>query len=94
MKELQPVNEQVLLDIEQNNEEKTKGGIIIPDSAKEKPKFAKVLALSGIENAEIAVGDMVFFKEYSGTELKFEGKDYLLVPYGDIMAKVVETEAI
>lgn len=94
MKELQPVNEQVLLDVEQNNEEKTQGGIIIPDSAKEKPKFAKVLALSGIENAEIAVGDMVFFKEYSGTELKFEGKDYLLVPYGDILAKVVETEAI
>ncbi len=94
MKELQPVNQQVLLDIEQQHEAKTAGGIIIPDSAQEKPKFAKVLALSGIENAEIAVGDQVFFKEYSGTEIKFEGKDYLLIPYDDIMAKVVDTEEI
>ena len=94
MKELQPVNQQVLLDIEQEQEAKTAGGIIIPESAQEKPKFAKVLALSGIENAEIAVGDMVFFKEYSGTEIKFEDKNYLLVPYTDIMAKVVDTEEI
>ena len=82
-----------MLDFEQK-EEKTQGGIIIPDSAKEKPKFAKVLSLAGIENAEIAVGDTVFFKEYAGTDLKFEGKNYLLVPYGDILAKVVETEEI
>ena len=93
MKELQPVNQQVLLEMEKK-EEKTSGGIIIPDSAKEKPKYAKVLALSGIENAEIAVGDLVFFKEYSGTEIEFEGKKYLLVPYADIMAKIVDTEEI
>ena len=93
MKELQPVNQQVMLEIEKK-EEKTSGGIIIPDSAKEKPKYAKVLALSGIENAEIAVGDMVFFKEYSGTEIEFEGNKYLLVPYADIMAKIVDTEEI
>ena len=94
MKELQPVNQQVLLDMEIKEEAKTAGGIIIPDSAQEKPKFAKVLALSGIDNAEIAVGDTVFFKEYSGTEIKFEGKNYLLVPYADIMAKIVDTEEI
>lgn len=93
MKELQPVNQQVLLDMDQK-EEKTSGGIIIPDSAREKPKYAKVLALSVIENAEIAVGDTVFFKEYSGSEIKFEGKKYLLVPYADIMAKIVDTEEI
>jgi len=95
MKELQPVNQHVLLDIDSKEKEaKTSGGIIIPDSAKEKPKFASVLALSGIENAEIAVGDMVFFKEYSGTEIKFEGRKYLLVPYADVLAKIVETEEI
>lgn len=94
MKELQPVNQQVLLDIEEVQEAKTAGGIIIPDSAQEKPKFAKVLAMSGIENVEIAVGDTVFFKEYSGSEIKFEGKKYLLVPYADILAKIVETEEI
>ena len=95
MKELQPVNQHVLLDLDQKDKETTTtGGIIIPDSAIEKPKFARVLALSGIENAEIAVGDMVFFKEYSGTEIKFEEKDFLLVPYADILAKIVETEEI
>jgi chaperonin GroES len=93
MKELQPVNQQVLLEMDKK-EEKTSGGIIIPDSAKEKPKYAKVLALSGIENAEVAIGDVVFFKEYSGTEIEFEGKKYLLVPYADIMAKIVDTEEI
>lgn len=93
MKELQPVNKQVLLDFEQPKET-TQGGIIIPDTAKEKPKFAKVVALSGIENAEISVGDTVFYKEYSGTEINFEGKDYLLVPYADIIAKIVETDEI
>ncbi|MCK5821972.1 MAG: co-chaperone GroES [Bacteroidales bacterium] len=93
MKELQPVNQQVLLDFEQPKET-TQGGIIIPDSAKEKPKFATVVALSGIENAEISVGDSVFYKEYSGTEINFEGKDFLLVPYADIMAKIVETDEI
>lgn len=93
MKELQPVNQQVLLEFEPVKE-KTSGGIIIPDSAKEKPKFAKVVALSGIENAEISVGDTVLYKVYSGTDISFEGKDYLLVPYADVLAKIVETEEI
>jgi len=95
MKELQPVNQNVLLDItDEPTEQKTAGGIIIPDSAKEKPKFARVVALSIIENVEIAVGDMVFFKDFSGTETEFEGKKYLVIPYADIMAKIVETEKI
>lgn len=95
MKELQPVNQNVLLDItEEPTEHKTAGGIIIPDSVKEKSKFARVVALSTIENVEIAVGDMVFFKDFSGTETEFEGKKYLVIPYADIMAKIVETEKI
>jgi len=95
MKELLPVNQNVILDITENQEEqKTASGIIIPDSAKEKPKFAKVVSVSNIENIEIAVGDTVFYKEFSGTETEFEGKKYLVIPYADIMAKVVETEEI
>lgn len=94
MKELQPVNQQVLLDLQQQTEVKTASGIIIPDSAKEKPAFGKVLAMSTIENPEIAVGDVVYFKEYSGSTVKFESKEYFLVPYADILAKVVETESI
>lgn len=95
MKELLPVNQNVILDISDTKEEqRTASGIIIPDSAKEKPKFAKVVAVSNIENIEIAVGDTVFYKEFSGTEAEFEGKKYLVIPYADIMAKVVETEEI
>ena len=95
MKELQPINQNVLLDItEEASEQTTDAGIIIPDMAKEKPKTAKVTGLSNIGNAEIAVGDIVLFKEYSGTETEFEGKKYLLIPYADILAKVVETESI
>ncbi|MCF6241598.1 MAG: co-chaperone GroES [Bacteroidales bacterium] len=95
MKELQPVNQNVLLDItEDKAEQTTASGIIIPDSAKEKNKFAKVVAISNIENTEIAVGDTVLYKEFSGTEIKFEEKDYLLIPYDGILAKVVETDDI
>lgn len=95
MRELQPVNQNVILDISEDvSEQKTAGGIIIPDTAKEKPKFAKVTALSNIEGPEIAVGDIVFYKEYSGTEIELDGQKFLVVPYADVLAKLVETEEI
>ncbi len=95
MKDLQPVNQNVILDISEDvDEQKTPAGIIIPDTAKEKPKFAKVTALSNIDSPEIAVGDTVFYKEFSGTEIEIDGKKYLVVPYADILAKIVETEEI
>ncbi len=95
MKELQPINQNVLLDItEKSAEVTTAAGIIIPDTAKEKPQMAEVVGLSNIENAEITVGDTVLFKEFAGTETKFEGKKYLILPYADVLAKVVETESI
>jgi chaperonin GroES len=95
MKELVPLNQHVILDLtEDNSEEVTSSGIIIPDTAKEKPQWAKVVAVGNIENAEISVNDMVVFKKYSGTEVEFEGKKYLLIPYADLLAKVVETESL
>ncbi|MEZ4999998.1 MAG: co-chaperone GroES [Bacteroidales bacterium] len=94
MKELQPVNQQVLLEMKGAGEEKTASGIIIPDTAKEKPQHARVAALSGIEKPEISVGDVVFYKPFSGTELEFEGKKFLMVPYADILGKIVETDKI
>ncbi len=95
MKELQPINQQVLLDLTEEKEEKTTpSGIIIPDTVKEKQNVAKVLSMSSIENAEISVGDTVLYKQYSGTETEFEGKKFLLIPYADILAKIVETEEI
>jgi chaperonin GroES len=95
MKELQPVNQNVLIELtEDSHEEKTAGGIIIPDSAKAKKNIGKVAAISNVENPEIAVGDLVLYKEFSGNEVEFEGKKYLLLPYADILSKVVETDAI
>ena len=95
MKELQPLNENVLLDLnDDKTEQKTASGIIIPDSAKEKPQYAKVLAIGNIENPSIAVGDMVVYKKFSGTELEFEENKYLMIPYADLLAKIVETDEI
>jgi chaperonin GroES len=95
MKELQPLNEQVVLDItEEETEQKTSAGIIIPDSAKEKKKTAEVIAVSEIENAAIQPGDTVLYKEFSGVEVEVDDKKYLVIPYADILAKVVETDTI
>jgi len=95
MKELQPINQNVLLELSEDTaEQKTAAGIIIPDSAAEKQEVAKVVAVSNIENAEIAPGDEVLYKKFSGTEIDFDDKKYLLVPYADILSKVVETESI
>lgn len=95
MKELQAVNQNVLLDItDDKSEQKTSGGIIIPDSVKEKKNFAKVVGISKIENLEISVGDTVIYKEYSGNEIELDDKKYLLIPYDEILAKIVETESI
>ena len=95
MKELQPLNENVLLELtEEFAETKTASGIIIPDSAKEKPSMARVSALGNIENPAVSVGDIVMYKKFSGTEMKFEGKEYLFIPYADLLAKVVEMEEI
>ena len=95
MKELQPINQNVLLELtEDAAEQKTAAGIIIPDSAKEKQEVAKVVAVSNIENAEIAAGDQVLYKKFTGTEIEFEDKKYLLLPYADILSRVVETESI
>jgi len=69
-------------------EERTVSGIIIPDSAKEKPQVGTVL-LAGAdkkdEPMEIKVGDIVFYGKYSGTELNIDGEDYLLISQTDVL---------
>lgn len=95
MKEIQPVNQNVLLDIaDKNDERKTAGGIIIPDTVKEKKNIARVVALSNVDNPEISVGDEVIFNEFNTTEIEYEGKKHLMVQYSEILAKIVETDSI
>ena len=70
-------------------EEKTAGGIIIPDTAKEKPQKGKVIAIGTGKKDEpltVKVGDTVLYGKYSGTELSVEGKDYLMMRESDIFA--------
>jgi len=72
-------------------ETKTASGIIIPDNAKEKPQKGKVMAVGKgtKENpTTVKVGDIVLYGKYSGTELKFEGNDYLIMSEKDILAIV------
>ncbi len=90
MRELKPLNDNVLLEVpETKGEQKTASGIIIPETAKEKETIGKVLALGNIENAEIEIGDTVFYKEYSGKNVEFEGKKYMFIPYEDLLAKII-----
>jgi chaperonin GroES len=95
MKELQPVNQHVVIDITPDSkEQRTVGGIIIPGTVQEKPQMGPVVAMGLIDNAEINPGDVVLYKQYSGTEIDFEGKRYLILPYAEILARIVETEQI
>ncbi len=93
MKELQPLNENVLLLVEKAKQEKTTAsGIIIPDSANTRDNTGKVIAVGTVENPAISEGDIVLYKEFSGKEYEFEGNNYVFVPYSDLLAKIVETE--
>lgn len=74
-------------------EEKTKSGIIMPDTAKEKPQEGKVVAVGPgkLEKAEripldVKVGDRVIYSKYAGTEVKYDGEDYLILKENDILA--------
>ena len=77
-------------------EEKTKGGIIIPDSAKEKPVEGKVLAVGNgriledgsVRKLDIKVGDRVLFNKYGGTEVKIDGEELLILREDDVLGVV------
>lgn len=72
-------------------EEKTASGIIIPDTAKEKPQRGKVVAVGNGKKDEpltVKAGDEVLYGKYSGTEITIEGKDYLIMRESDILAIV------
>ena len=82
-------------------EEKTSGGIIIPDTAKEKPQEGEVVAVGpgGRDEAgklipiDLKAGDRVLFGNWSGTEVKIDGVDYLVMKESDVMGVLTETDA-
>ena len=85
---LKPLADRVLVEAAKA-EEKTAGGIIIPDTAKEKPQRGKVIAVGNGKKDEpltVKVGDNVLYGKYSGTEITIDGKEYLIMRESDIFA--------
>ena len=85
---IQPLDDRVL--VEQMEEEEKVGSIIIPESAKEKPRMAKVIAVGTDEELQelVKAGDTIIYSKYSGDELKVDDKEYIIVQRGDILAIV------
>ena len=87
-----PLHDRVLIKV-LDSEEKTSGGIIIPDTAKEKPQEGEIVAVgSGAKNEsgkttpmDVKLGDIVLFGKWSGTEVKIDGKEYSIMKESDIM---------
>ncbi len=94
---IRPLNDRVLVK-RLEEEEKTKGGIIIPDSAKEKPAEGEVVAVGPGKlddkgkrvPVELKAGDRVLFSKYGGTDVKLDGEDYLIMREDDILGVVVK----
>ncbi|MBM4048226.1 MAG: co-chaperone GroES [Planctomycetes bacterium] len=92
---VKPLGEKILVK-RLEAESKTAGGIVLPDTAKEKPKEGKVIALGEgklLENGkraefQVKKGDKIIFSSYAGTEVKIEGEEYLLMSEDDILAVV------
>ena len=90
-----PLNDKIVVE-RLEADDKTAGGIILPDTAKEKPKQGKVLAVgegklleSGKRAAfQVKVGDRVLFTSYAGSEVNVDGKEYLIMTEDDILAVV------
>ena len=92
---IKPLGDKVVIKVLEG-EMKTKSGIVLPDTAKEKPQEGQVVQVGTgkvLENGQrialdVKVGDKIIFSKYAGTEVKFEGQDYLIVSERDILAIV------
>ena len=93
--QIKPLSDRVVVE-PLEAEEKTKGGIYLPDTAKEKPQMGKIIATgpgkvsdSGEKIAmQVKKGDKILYGKYSGTEVNFEGKDYIIMHESDILAVI------
>lgn len=94
-KNYEPLGDRVLVK-PTNREEVTKGGIVLPDTVKEKPQEGEVVAVGPGRlsedgkriSMEVKIGDRVLYAKYSGTELKEDGQEFLILRESDILAKV------
>jgi chaperonin GroES len=92
---LKPLSDRVVV-LPAEAEEKSKGGIIIPDTAKEKPQLGEIIAIGpgkysdngSLIKMEVKVGDQILYGKYSGTEVTVDGKEYLIMRESDIFAVI------
>lgn len=92
---IRPLHDRVVIKVLES-EQKTKGGIIIPDTAKEKPMEGEVVAVgSGLRNEDgkvialdVQKGDRILFGKWAGTEVKIDGEEYLIMKESDIMGVI------
>ncbi|HBL37160.1 MAG TPA: co-chaperone GroES [Firmicutes bacterium] len=90
---IKPLGERIVIKVLES-EEKTKSGIVLPDTAKEKPQMGEILAVGSgktLENGqkvpmEVKVGDRVLFAKYAGTEVKLDGEEYMVLKESDVLA--------
>ena len=92
---LQPLGDRIVVLPKDEDESRTPSGLVIPDTAKEKPQLGEVLAVGPGEYQDgqrvpldIEVGDMVVYSKYGGTEVKYEGTEYLILRAGDALAVI------
>lgn len=92
---LKPLGDRIIIELVEE-EEKTASGIVLPDTAKEKPQQGRVVSVGSGRVAdngskitpEVEAGNIVIFAKFAGTELKYEGKDYLVLREDDILAVI------
>jgi chaperonin GroES len=97
---IQPLHDRIIVEAAAK-EEKSAGGIILPDTAQEKPQRGKVLAVGPgkrLDSGQLApldvnVGDTVLYGKYGGTEVKVDGKDYIILRVEDVLGVLEETTA-
>jgi chaperonin GroES len=84
-----PLGERALVRI-MEREETTPTGIVLPDTAKEKPQTAEIIAVGENDDVKVSQGDIIVFAKYSGTEITLDGEDYMILDADDILGVVEE----
>ncbi len=82
---VKPIGDRVLIEIKMS-EEKTSGGLVIPQTAQEKTQEGKIVAIGNGENIKVKVGDQVIYDKYAGTQFKIGDKDCLIIKAEEILA--------
>ncbi len=98
---LRPLHDRILVERVEEEEAQVKGGIIIPDSAKEKPQQGKVISVGNgkrqedgtIAPLDVKAGDLILFAKYAGTEVKIDNSDYLIFREDEVLAILEDNES-